>query len=48
MKVSRITEEEEEIMIGMVETEEVVEVEEDDRIFFSFIRASETSSQKLH
>ena len=37
VKVSRITEEEEEITIGMVETEEVVEAEEDDRIFFSFI-----------
>ena len=48
VKVSWITEEEEEITIGMVETEEVVEVEEDDRIFFSFIRALETISQKLH
>ena len=48
MKVSRITEEEEEITIGMVETEEVVEAEEDDRIFFSFIHASEMISQKLH
>ena len=48
MKVSQITEEEEEITIGMVETEEVVEAEEDDRIFFSFIRALETISQKLH
>ena len=48
VKVSWITEEEEEITIGMVETEEVVEAEEDDCIFFSFIRASEMISQKLH
>ena len=50
VKIQRVTieDEDEEAVISMVETTENMEAEEDDHIFFTMIRASETLSQKLH